>query len=600
VGLSPGESFGPYTVLGPVGRGGMASVWKCHEKALDRAIALKVLPKEFLHDEAFAERFRREATFIAKLEHPNIVPIHAYGIQEDADGRTPWMAMRFIAGGSLSGLLKQRRLEHREVVSILRGVADALDYAHSQGFVHRDVKPQNVLLDDAGRVYLADFGIAKMMESSSPLTQSGMITGTPQYMAPEQAKGGAIDHRADIYALGVVAYEMLTGRTPFSADTPVAVLLKHVTEAVPRPSAGDVPEAATEALLRSLAKEPGDRWPSACAFVDALEQGLLAAPAIPTWSAASTVGGTITTHRTAAPPVPPPPPRIAKRPPAPAVAAASPIHRAAIALGGLAVLVFLVAAGYYVAHQPGGAPALAESPGASPSSVPAASSAPAVASPAAVSAVTSVATSVPAVPSSAAGARPTQATTPAQAPAIASQAVGRPADRTSAPVAAPVATPAVDAPVPVPTPSLGPAVAAPTPATPVTLAGPGGSLEGLIDFSPGTVLPLEIRSGALRASTVKLQVTDGRAGRFKRLIKKGGDIATVHAAFEVLRPAKAGDWNLVLTLELLDESGRSMAVFGDHVGIEDDRTVVTLEHEMTKGELQLVRRAKVRFEATPD
>jgi serine/threonine-protein kinase len=579
----------------------MASVWKCHEKALDRTIALKVLPKEFLHDETFAERFRREATFIAKLEHPNIVPIHAYGIQEDAEGRTPWMAMRFVAGGSLSGLLKQRRLEHRAIVSVLQGVADALDYAHSQGFVHRDVKPQNVLLDDAGRVYLADFGIAKMIESSSPLTQSGMITGTPQYMAPEQAKGATIDHRADIYALGVVAYEMLTGRTPFSADTPVAVLLKHVTEAVPRPSGGDVPEAATEALLRSLAKDPGDRWPSARAFVDALEQGLLAAPAVPTWSSAPTAEGTITTRRPPPPPVPPPLPRLATPPPAPAVAGASPTHRAAIALGGLAVLILLGAAGYYMAHRLGTAPAVAESSGASPSSVPAAASAVTVASAGAASASTSVPTPVPAAPpSSAAGAGPAAPTPPAPAPAVVSQAVGRPADRLTAAATAPLATPAVATPVPVPTPSLGPAMMAPTPAIPVTLAGASGSLEGLFNFAPGTVLPLEIRSGALRASTVKFQVTDGRAGRFKRLIKKGGDIATVHAAFEVLRPAKAGDWNLVLTLELLDESGRSVAAFGDHVGIEDDRTVVTLEHEMTKGELQLVRRAKVRFEASPD
>ena len=129
--LNPGAKFGPYTVLGPLGRGGMASVYKCHEPALDRHIALKVLPREFLHDESFAERFRREAKVIARLEHPNIVPIHAYGIEDGI----PWMAMRCISGGSLSGLLKNRRLDERRVLSVLRGVAEALDHAHSQGVV---------------------------------------------------------------------------------------------------------------------------------------------------------------------------------------------------------------------------------------------------------------------------------------------------------------------------------------------------------------------------------------------------------------------------------------------------------------------------------
>ena len=171
--LSPGARFGPYTILGPLGRGGMASVYKCHEPALDRHIALKVLPREFLHDENFAERFRREAKVIARLEHPNIVPIHAFGIEDGV----PWMAMRCITGGSLSGLLKNRRIDERRVLGVLRGVAEALDYAHSQGIVHRDVKPQNILLDDAGRVYLADFGIAKIAESSGGLTATGMITG---------------------------------------------------------------------------------------------------------------------------------------------------------------------------------------------------------------------------------------------------------------------------------------------------------------------------------------------------------------------------------------------------------------------------------------
>ena len=333
--LASGETFGSYRIIEPLGRGGMASVYKAYEAALDRYVALKVLPGEFLHDETFAERFRREAKVVARLEHPNIIPIHAFGIE----GGIPWMAMRLISGGALSSLLRGRRLAHDRITTILRGVADALDYAHGKGVVHRDVKPQNILLDEAERVYLADFGIAKMVEGSGALTQTGMITGTPQYMAPEQATGQPVDQRVDIYALGVVAYEMLTGRVPFAADTPVAVLMKHVTEPMPIPPASAVPEPLVRALLRSMAKKPEDRWPTAGAFARALQEGLAEVP-----TASLPVASTTTVGR---PAVPPPTPRTMPPPPA---TARHPVARSRSSpgriLGALAALLVLGVIGF--------------------------------------------------------------------------------------------------------------------------------------------------------------------------------------------------------------------------------------------------------------
>ena len=341
--FASGEAFGAYRILEPLGRGGMASVYKAYEAALDRYVALKVLPGEFLHDETFAERFRREAKVVARLEHPNIIPIHAFGIE----GGIPWMAMRLISGGALSSLLRVGGLSHERIITILRGVADALDYAHGKGVVHRDVKPQNILLDEAERVYLADFGIAKMVEGSGALTQTGMITGTPQYMAPEQATGQPVDQRVDIYALGVVAYEMLTGRVPFAADTPVAVLMKHVTEPMPIPPASTVPQPLVRALLKGMAKKPEERWASAGAFVRALEQGLAE---VPTGSLPVAGPATVPAPTLRPAPTMPPPGPTTRRTAAPVRAGAG------LVLGLLAVVVIVVGIGFFALSRSGSAP----------------------------------------------------------------------------------------------------------------------------------------------------------------------------------------------------------------------------------------------------
>src|SRR3990172_1076957 len=238
----------------------MAVVYKAYQPSLDRYVALKVLPAHLTDEPGFAERFRREARAVAKLEHPHILAVHDYG----QEGDLTYIAMRYVEGGTLKDLLGEP-LELPLVVDLIGQIAEALDYAHEHGVIHRDVKPSNVLLDRGNWTLLTDFGVARMVEATQQLTGTGVGVGTPAYMSPEQGQGKKVDRRSDVYSLGVVLYEMLTGRVPFEAETPLAVVWKHANEPLPLPRSikPEIPEAVERVVLKALAKERGQRFETA-------------------------------------------------------------------------------------------------------------------------------------------------------------------------------------------------------------------------------------------------------------------------------------------------------------------------------------------------
>ena len=263
-----GKQFGPYRVVSPIGAGGMGEVYKAYQPGIDRHVALKILPRHFAHDPQFVGRFRQEAKVLASLQHPHILPIHDFG---EADGYT-YIVMPLVSGGTLAGLLQGQPLPFDRVHRIIAQLGDALDYAHSRGLVHRDIKPSNVLLDERGNCLLMDFGLAKILEGTQQFTTTGGILGTPSYMSPEQGLGKTLDRRSDIYSLGVVLYKMVTGRAPFQAATPMAVMIKHIHDPVPllRTLNPEVPEALEQVTLKALHKQPTERFATAGEMVKAL------------------------------------------------------------------------------------------------------------------------------------------------------------------------------------------------------------------------------------------------------------------------------------------------------------------------------------------
>jgi serine/threonine protein kinase len=272
--LQSGQMLGPYRIISQIGKGGMANVYKAYQPSVDRYVAIKVLPSQLAESQEFATRFHQEARIIAKLEHPHILPVFDYG---ESDG-VAYFVMRYLEAGTLKDKMEAGRpLPLKDIDRIFTQLAEALSYAHSFGIIHRDLKPANALIDSHGNIFLTDFGIAKLMESASPrLTQTDAIMGTPAYISPEQAQSQPVDQRADIYSLGIILYEMVTGGVPFTADTPLAVLFKHISDPLPLPSLvkPDIPPSIEKVILKALAKDPKDRFSTADEFVAAWKRAL--------------------------------------------------------------------------------------------------------------------------------------------------------------------------------------------------------------------------------------------------------------------------------------------------------------------------------------
>jgi serine/threonine protein kinase len=269
-----GQTLGKYRILEPLGRGGMAQVYRAYHPQLDRYVAVKVLRSDLVEEKEFLARFKREAQAVAALRHPNIVQVFDFDTQDDLY----FMVMELLEGDTLKAYLNRYRTRGEyiplgEVTRILLDVLEGLTYAHKEGIIHRDIKPANVLLTRGGRSVVTDFGVAQII-GGTRYTVSGALMGTLNYMSPEQGLEGHGDQRSDLYSLGIVFYEMLTGKTPFDADTPLAILMKHLNDPLPLPRKvnPNIPEAYERVVLKTLAKQPDDRYQNAADMAQALRE----------------------------------------------------------------------------------------------------------------------------------------------------------------------------------------------------------------------------------------------------------------------------------------------------------------------------------------
>jgi len=271
---------GNYEILSVLGQGGMATVYRAHQRSIDREVAIKIIAGQIATNPDFIVRFKREASMISKLEHPHILPVYDFG---DEDGLV-YLVMRLVDGGALDQRMRKQRLSSVQTAHIFTQIAAALTYSHQHGIIHRDLKPNNILLDRADNPYLMDFGIAKVLESDNAnLTATGTVMGTPAYMAPEQWRAETLDARTDIYALGIMLYQMLTGKLPFVGDTPFALMYLHMEAEAPSPVTlnPQLPPDIKAVLDKALAKRKEDRYGSADEFAAAVNQCLLGVSSVP-------------------------------------------------------------------------------------------------------------------------------------------------------------------------------------------------------------------------------------------------------------------------------------------------------------------------------
>ncbi len=295
MGFAVGETVGPYKITHYIGQGGMATIYRAHQATLTRDVALKVIHPALREDQSFVARLRREAQVVANLHHPHIVDVYDYAEHEG----TPYVVMRFIDGKTLKEIAQERTFTPQEIFDLIRPVAEALAYAHVHGVLHRDVKLSNIMCDNEGGVFLADFGLARLTYKGESTLSRDMLIGSPQYISPEMAKGDPIDARADIYSLGIVLFELFAGRLPFIADTPYATVVAHIN--TPVPDAGQFNKAVSPAidavLKKALAKDPAERYASVEELMIELERAVYGSQA----SARSASEGT---PRFTPPPVP--------------------------------------------------------------------------------------------------------------------------------------------------------------------------------------------------------------------------------------------------------------------------------------------------------
>jgi len=274
-----------YEVEGRIGTGGMAEVWRGHDRVLNRTVAIKTLLPQFARDASFVDRFRREAQAAARLNHPGIVSVYDSG----TDGDTPYIVMEFIEGRTLADYLASgKTIPPMKAAEITKDIAEALAVAHAQGVIHRDIKPANIMVTRDGKVLVMDFGIARLISGPETAPQTSAVLGTASYLSPEQAQGQPVDARTDIYALGVVLYEMLTGRPPFTGDSPMAIAYKQVNATPEAPSSAnpDVPAELDAVVMRALSKNPANRYQTGKEFADDLERArtggqVMATPLLP-------------------------------------------------------------------------------------------------------------------------------------------------------------------------------------------------------------------------------------------------------------------------------------------------------------------------------